>query len=108
MASDRPGPSDRLMLWISNPVISTADEAAGPKLNLADEASSDEEVDQKDDNGAVSALAKEFKGQRWTRINRPGSKPGVRSHRRIGGAARGQAIPRADAGLMHPAMQSRI
>jgi len=65
VASDKPGPSDRLMLWISNPVISTADESAGPKLNLADEASSEEETDQKDDNGAVSALAKEFKGQRW-------------------------------------------
>ena len=25
VASDRPGPSDRLMLWIGNPVISTAD-----------------------------------------------------------------------------------
>jgi hypothetical protein len=65
VASDRPGASDRLMLWISNPVISTADETAGPKLNLADEASSEEEADQKDDNGAVGALAKEFKGQRW-------------------------------------------
>ena len=65
VASDRRGPSDRLMLWISNPVISTADESAGPKLNLADEASSEEETDQKDDNGAVNALAREFKGQRW-------------------------------------------
>jgi len=46
-------------------VISTADESADPKLNLADEASSDEEADQKDDNGAVDALAKEFRGQRW-------------------------------------------
>jgi hypothetical protein len=62
---DKPGASDRLMLWISNPVISTADEAAGAKLNLADESSGDEEGDQKDDNGSVDALAKEFKGQRW-------------------------------------------
>jgi hypothetical protein len=65
VAPDRPGSSDRLMLWISNPTISTADESAGPKLNLADEASSDEEADQRDDNGAVNALAKEFRGQRW-------------------------------------------
>jgi len=64
-APDKPGGSDRLMLWIGNPVISTADEAAGPKLNLAEEASSDEEGEQKDDNGSVDALAKEFKGQRW-------------------------------------------
>ncbi len=65
MAADKPGVSDRLMLWIGNPVISTADEAAGPKLNLTDEASGDEEGDQQDDNGSVDALAKEFRGQRW-------------------------------------------
>ncbi len=65
VAPDKPGGSDRLMLWIGNPVISTADEAAGPKLNLAEEASSDEEGELKDDNGSVDALAKEFKGQRW-------------------------------------------
>ena len=41
------------------------DEAAGPKLNLANDSSGDEEGDQKDDNGSVDALAKEFKGQRW-------------------------------------------
>ena len=65
VAPDKPGGSDRLMLWIGNPVISTADEAAGAKLNLAEESSGDEEGDQKDDNGSVDALAKEFKGQRW-------------------------------------------
>ena len=65
VAPDKPGGSDRLMLWIGNPVISTADEAAGPKLNLTEEAGSDEEGEQKDDNGSVDALAKEFKGQRW-------------------------------------------
>jgi len=65
VAPDRPGATDRLMLWISNPVVSTKDETAGPKLNLAEESSGDEEGDQKDDNGSVDALAKEFKGQRW-------------------------------------------
>ncbi len=62
---DKPGGSDRLMLWISNPVITTADESAGAKLALSENSSSDEEGDQKDDNGSVQALAKEFKGQRW-------------------------------------------
>ncbi len=65
VAPDKPGGSDRLMLWIGSPVVSTADEAAGPKLNLAEEASSDEEGEQKGDNDSVDALAKEFKGQRW-------------------------------------------
>jgi hypothetical protein len=65
VAADRPGPSEHLLLWISNPVISTTDEGAGPKLYLTEESSGDEEVDPKDDNGSVDALAKEFKGQRW-------------------------------------------
>jgi hypothetical protein len=65
VAPEKPGASDRLMLWISNPAVSTTDEAAGPKLNLASDSNSDEEGDQKDDNGSVEALAKEFKGQRW-------------------------------------------
>jgi hypothetical protein len=65
VSPDRPGGSDKLMLWIGSPVISTADESAGARLNLAAEASGDEEGDQTDDNGSVDALAKEFKGQRW-------------------------------------------
>ena len=66
VAPDKPGVSDRLMLWIGSLVISTADEGAGPRLNLYEEASGDEEGGEpKDDNGSVEALAKEFKGQRW-------------------------------------------
>jgi hypothetical protein len=65
VAPDKPGASDRLMLWIGNPVISTTDEAAGPRLNLSEDSSGDEEGEPKDDNGSVDALAKEFKGQRW-------------------------------------------
>jgi hypothetical protein len=65
VSPDKPGGSDRLMLWIGNPVISTADETAGSKLNLSDEASGDEEGDQNNDNGSVDALAREFKAQRW-------------------------------------------
>jgi hypothetical protein len=65
VSSDKPGASDRLMLWVGNPSVTTADESTGAKLNLADAASSDEEGEQTDDNGAIDALAKEFKGQRW-------------------------------------------
>jgi hypothetical protein len=65
VAPDRPGASDRLMLWIGDPTISTADEGAGPRLNLAEDSSGEDEGTQKDDNGSVDALAREFKGQRW-------------------------------------------
>jgi hypothetical protein len=65
VAPDKPGATDRLMLWIGSPAISTADETSGPRLNLADESSLDEEGELKDDNGSVDALAREFKGQRW-------------------------------------------
>lgn len=65
VSPDRPGGSDKLMLWIGSPEITTTDEGTGPKLNLADDSSSDEEAAPKDDNGSVDALAKEFKAQRW-------------------------------------------
>ena len=65
VASEKPGGSDRLILWVGSPVISTADETSGPALNLTNDSTGDEEGNQKDDNGTVDALAKEFKGQRW-------------------------------------------
>jgi hypothetical protein len=65
VAPEKPGSSDRLILWISNPVVTTTDETAGPKINLANDSGGDEESDQKDDNASVDALARYFKGQRW-------------------------------------------
>jgi hypothetical protein len=66
VSSDKPGTSDRLMLWVSSPVVTTADEGSGPKLNLSEDSVGDEEGGEPpDDNGSVEALAKEFKAQRW-------------------------------------------
>jgi hypothetical protein len=65
VAPDKPGGSDKLMLWLGTPVKTTADEGAGAKLVLSDESSGDEEGDQKDDSGAIEALTRELKGQRW-------------------------------------------
>jgi hypothetical protein len=65
VSPDKPGGSDRLMLWVGSPTITTADEASGPRLNLVDESRNDEEADVKDDSGSVEALAREFRGQRW-------------------------------------------
>jgi hypothetical protein len=66
VSPDKPGASDRLMLWISSPVITTADEGTSAKLTLSEESTGDEEGGEpKDDNGSVEALAKEFNAQRW-------------------------------------------
>jgi hypothetical protein len=65
VSPDKPGASDKLMLWIGSPQVTTADESTGAKLNLSDETSVDEEGDLPDDNGSIEALAKELKGQRW-------------------------------------------
>jgi hypothetical protein len=65
VAPDRPGGSDRLIVWIGSPVVTTSDESAGAKLNLSDDSSGEEEGDQKDESGSVEALARELKGQRW-------------------------------------------
>lgn len=65
VSADKPGTTDKLMVWIGSPSTTTADESAGAKLNVSDEATADEEGDQPDDNGSIEALAKELKGQRW-------------------------------------------
>jgi hypothetical protein len=65
VSPDKPGATDKLMLWISAPSVATTDEAAGAKLNLADTANLEEESDPRDDNGSVAAVAAEFKAQRW-------------------------------------------
>jgi hypothetical protein len=65
VSPDKPGTTDKLMLWVGSPATTTTDESSGAKLNLSDEATADEEGDQPDDNGSVEALAKELKGQRW-------------------------------------------
>jgi hypothetical protein len=65
VAPDKPGGSDRFMLWTGNPTISTTDESTGPRLNLADESGGEDEGEPTDDNGSVDELAKTFNGQRW-------------------------------------------
>ncbi|UWU91846.1 hypothetical protein [Bradyrhizobium sp. CB1015] len=65
VSPDKPGTTDKLMLWIGSPVTTTADEGSGARLNLSDNANSDEEGDLPDDNGSIEALVKELKGQRW-------------------------------------------
>ena len=67
VSPEKPGASDKLMLWVSSPVTTTADEGAGPKLNLSEEAGTtdDEGAEPEDDGGAIEALIKELKGQRW-------------------------------------------
>jgi hypothetical protein len=64
-SADKPGASDRLILWVSSPVITTTDESAGPKLNLSEESSSDEEGGEpRSDNGSLEALARAIRGPR--------------------------------------------
>jgi hypothetical protein len=64
-APDRPGTTDKMMLYVSHPTITTADESNGAKLGLSDESEGEEETEPKSDNGAIAALAKELKAQRW-------------------------------------------
>ncbi len=65
VSPDRPGGSDQLMLWLSTPVTTTADEGSGAKLTLSVDSASDEESVTHDESGAIEALTKELKGQRW-------------------------------------------
>jgi hypothetical protein len=69
IAADKPGSTDKLMLWIGTPSVTTSDEASGAKLALADLPSADEESDPRDDNGSIVAVATAFKAQRWDADN---------------------------------------
>ncbi|MCP1999303.1 hypothetical protein J2S34_001751 [Nitrobacter winogradskyi] len=63
---DKPEGSDHIMLWVGAPSTTTADESEGPRLGLADDLSAgDGESIEANDRGAVDALAKQFKAQRW-------------------------------------------
>ncbi|QPF85939.1 hypothetical protein IC762_06435 [Bradyrhizobium genosp. L] len=66
VSPEKPGATDRMILWVSSPATSTTDDSAGAKLSLSEDTGSDEEGGEpKDDNGSIDALLKEFKGQRW-------------------------------------------
>ena len=65
VSPDKPGSSDHLMLWISNPVTTTSDESTGAKLTLSGDSTGDEDSEEQDNTGSVGALTKELKGQRW-------------------------------------------
>jgi hypothetical protein len=65
VSPEKPGASDKMILWVSTPSVTTVDDASGSKLALADSPATDEESDPRDDNGAVAAVAAEFKAQRW-------------------------------------------
>jgi len=65
VSADKPGNSDHLMLWISTPSTTTADESTGAKLTLADDSSGDEDSEEQDNTGSIEALTTELKGQRW-------------------------------------------
>lgn len=69
VSGDKPGNTDKLMLWIGTPAVTTTDDAAGAKLALADSPAVDDEGDPRDDNGAVAAVADAFKAQRWDADN---------------------------------------
>jgi hypothetical protein len=65
VSPDKPGGGDRLMLWVSSPTDSTIDESSPPRLDLNDDSTGEEEAEPRSDGGALAALAKELKGQRW-------------------------------------------
>jgi hypothetical protein len=66
VAPEKPGQADNLLLWTGSAAIETVDESAGPKLNLAENSSgNDEESLSLNDEQMLAALAKAFHGQRW-------------------------------------------
>lgn len=65
VSPERPGGSDRLLLWLSRPTVNTTDETPGDKLNLYNATTGDEEGAEVSDGGSFGALARALKAQRW-------------------------------------------
>lgn len=63
---EKPGASDRLIVWVGSPSTTTRDESAGPHLDFAEAASTEEESTFSEDDEIVRALAAELKGVRWS------------------------------------------
>jgi hypothetical protein len=70
VSTEKPSGSDKLVLWVSNPSVTTTDENGGAKLNLADPSSADDDENATDDDGGmIEALTRELKAQRWDSDN---------------------------------------
>jgi hypothetical protein len=66
VSADKAAGSEHLLLWAGSPSIETVDPSSGPKLNLVENASgNDEESLSLNDEQMLAALAKEFRAQRW-------------------------------------------
>jgi hypothetical protein len=66
VAPEKPGNAENLLLWAGSPSIETVDESAGPKLNLAENSSgNDEESLSLNDEQMLAEFAKVFKAKRW-------------------------------------------
>ena len=65
ISPDKPGGSDRLIVWLGIPSSKTTDETAGPQLQFSENSGGEEESTFNDDDGMIKAVATELKGQRW-------------------------------------------
>lgn len=70
VAAEKPTGGDRLVLWLSYPSISNADESSGAKLKVVDASDSNGEDSLATDEGdALTAVARALKAQRWDSEN---------------------------------------
>lgn len=62
---EKPGATDRMIVWVGVPASKTADESAGMHLQFAENSGGEEESTFNDDDSIIKTLAAELKGQRW-------------------------------------------
>jgi hypothetical protein len=65
VSPDKPGGTDRLIVWLGVPSSKTTDESPGASLQFADTSGGEEESTFNDDDGMIKAIATELRGQRW-------------------------------------------
>jgi hypothetical protein len=63
---EKPGASDHAVIWIGESAIESADESAGPRLNLTGtDTGNGEEATDIDVEAVLSAVAKGLNGEQW-------------------------------------------
>lgn len=62
---EKPGSSDRMVVWLGIPTSKTTDESSEPRLQFSDNSGGEEEGTFIDDDSVIKTLATDLKGQRW-------------------------------------------
>jgi hypothetical protein len=71
VAGEKPGSTDKLVLWLGYPTLTTSDESSGGRLKIADATADNNAEDSTpaDEGDSLATVARALKAQRWDADN---------------------------------------